>query len=412
MVFSLASGVALAQFRGCPLDDSRCLEDVYSLQCAERGTSAETCKALVTELQIQQRIAPTTAIGQTLGLAFYHLAEIAGDERDKDTQTAYRAIARQVFLNVVSNDASAFDAYTMLSILDRDSTTDHEPTTQSIAWARKAVATGASWLIVQSLARDLLGLGTPETALEAVEIAENDYSKAEPGWDKSRSAAFAYSMYQSANLQFPATVPSGAVDKFVDRVKRDSGWDAALRVLENPAAQPAAVSDALVTVCDMARMFGDEPCLHSIDATAQAAISYPTGPDAQRLADAAAAGMKAAPTGGSIVAPDETTPVLVAWLDRFLTNHLDSLAVLDALATVSRDRDTRRKTRIEIVSRTPDSADARFQLGKVLYDQRRWAEAVPQFVKALELLPPEDQIRQIETRGYLRRAEYEAGNVN
>ena len=403
------SGAAIAQFRGCPVDDYLCLDDVLASRCAERGTSAETCKALVTELQIQQRITPTTAIGETLGLAFYRLADLAFDEGDNDAETAYRAIARQVFLNVVSNDESAGPAYTMLALIDRDSTTDRGATTESMDWARKAVATGANWIVVSGVVRDLLDWGTPEAASEAVEIAVNDYSKAEPGRDKWRSAAIAHETYQTATLRFPATVPPEAVDEFDDRVKQDGNWNSALRVLDDPVARPTAVSDALVAVCNLARIFGDEPCLHGIDATAQAALTYATSPNAQVLADAAAIGMMAAHGPVHMVGQDANRTMLIAWLDRFLDNRLDSLVVLDALATVSIDRDIRRETRIEIVSRDPDSGEARFQLGKVLFDQRRWAEAVPQLEKARELSPPEDQIR---IRSYLRQAEYEAGNLN
>ena len=97
--------------------------------------------------------------------------------------------------------------------------------------------------------------------------------------------------------------------------------------------------------------------------------------------------------------------MLVAWLDEFLSGGLDSLTVSEAIATVSRDRDRRREVRREIVSHDANSGQARFELGKVYYDQRRWAEALVQLELARQLSPPEDQMR---IRSYLRQAEYEA----
>jgi hypothetical protein len=258
----------------------------------------------------------------------------------------------------------------MLSIIDRESISD------SIAWARKAVAAGQSRIVTQGLVSLLLEVGTPQAISEAVEVAANAYSAAEPGRDKWRNAAYAYDTYQTVSRRFPGMLAPETADEFAGRVKQDSNWYAALQVLDDPARRPHSVRDALVTVCHLAGVFGDEPCMYGIEATVQAAIRFPHLPDAQILADAAALGMKAAPQGGSIVSPDTRTPVLIAWLDRFRNNQLDSLVVLDAIATVSRDRDLRRETRLEIVARNPTNGQARFELGKVYYDQQRWAEAV------------------------------------
>jgi hypothetical protein len=402
MALGLTSGVALAQFRGCPVDHSRCLDDVLSSQCAERGTSAETCQALVTELQIQQRATATTAIGETLGSALYHLADLALFEGDRSTEAAYRAIARQVFLDVVSNDESAHGAYTMLAVID------HESIADSIAWARQAVAAGQSWIVLRGLVSRLFQVGTPQAISEATDVAERAYSDAEPGREKWRSAAYAYRTYQLAGLQFPGSVAPGAADEFVDRVRQDSNWDIVSRLLDDPARQPAAMRNALETACHLAGVFGAEPCLRGIEVTVQAVTSHPDSPDAQILADAAAFAMMAAPRGGDIVTPDTRTPTLVAWLNQFLSSGLDSLAVLEAIATVSLDRDRRRGVRREIVARNPNSGQARFELGKVYYDQRYWAEALVQLEMARELSPPEDQMR---IRSYLRQAKYEVGNV-
>jgi hypothetical protein len=376
---------------------------VYSSQCAERGTSVESCQALITELRIQQRVTPTTAIGETLGLALYRLADMASIEGKRDSEATYRAIARQVFLDVVSNDQSAGGAFAMLSVID------HESISDSIAWARKAVAVGQSWIVMRGLVSRLFEMGTPQAISEATEVAKSAYSNAEPGRDKWRSAAYAYGTYQMASLRFPGTVAPGAADEFVSRVRQDSNWAIVSRALDEPARQPAAMPDALETACQLAGVFGDEPCMRGIEATMQAVISDPDSPDAQILADAAAFGMMAAPRGGNIVTPDTITPTLVTWLNQLLSSQLDTLTVLEAIATVSLDRDRRREIRREIVSRNPNSGQARFELGKVYYDQRRWAEALVQLEVARELSPPEDQMR---IRSYLRQAQYEVGDHN
>ena len=262
---------------------------------------------------------------------------------------------------------------------------------------------------MRGLVSRLFEMGTPQAISEATEVAKSAYSNAEPGRDKWRSAAYAYGTYQMASLRFPGTVAPGAADEFVSRVRQDSNWDIVSRALDEPARQPAAMPDALETACQLAGVFGDEPCMRGIEATMQAVISDPDSPDAQILADAAAFGMMAAPRGGNIVTPDTITPTLVTWLNQLLSSQLDTLTVLEAIATVSLDRDRRREIRREIVSRNPNSGQARFELGKVYYDQRRWAEALVQLEVARELSPPEDQMR---IRSYLRQAQYEVGDHN
>ena len=101
--------------------------------------------------------------------------------------------------------------------------------------------------------------------------------------------------------------------------------------------------------------------------------------------------------------PDYNTP-RVKQLEQFVKFGLDSLSVLEAIATISRDPDQWLEARREIVACYPDNGEARFQLGKVYYDRDLWAEAVVQLEFAIELSPPEDQYF---IANYLRQANIE-----
>jgi hypothetical protein len=168
---------------------------------------------------------------------------------------------------------------------------------------------------------------------------------------------------------------------------------------------------ALENACWLIVVFGDEACIPGVGLTVQVAIRLSNTPDAQVLADAAAFGAMAAPPGGSPVSPDTRRPRLTGWLDQLLTSRLDSLVVLDAIASISPDMDRRFEIRREIVVRYPDSGEARFDLAKHHFDRDEWTLARDQFQLAKEMLPPDHEFKWL-VRQYLRIADYEIQRRN
>lgn len=399
-MFGSASGADNAQNKGCSLDNFRCLEELVSSHCYERGTDLQSCQAFAAELQSQHSVAPTTELGEALGLAHYRLSEITDAA---SARAAYRESAREIFLDVVSNDESASGAYLMLSAID------HESLTDSIAWLRKSVATDQSQIAVHSLTSNLLTLGTPAAISEALDVVQGAYSNAKTGPEKWRQAAYVYDTYKGANLRFPGIVSAQRVDRFASRVRRDSSWNAALRTLNGRMIRPASVFSALETVCSLAGVFGEEPCIQSAEAVVEVAISSQDSEHAQRLADAAASGMKTLRGGACMVNCVDSRALLTAWLEQLSSAGLDSLMVLDAIATISPSWDQRLETRREIVARDPNSGQAQFELGKEYFDQNIWAEAITHFEIARGLLPPDDAIN---ITAYLRQANYEVDNID
>ena len=369
-----------------------------SSQCMERGTDIQSCQTLAAELQSQHNVAPTTELGEALGLAHYRLSEIADAA---SARAAYRESAREIFLDVVSTDESASGAYLMLSAID------HEALTDSIAWLRKSVATDQSQIAVYSLISKLLSLGTQEAISEALDIVRDAYSNEKAGPEKWRRASYAYDTYKTANLRFPGIVNSISVDNFASRVRRDSSWNAALRTLNGRMTQPASVFTAFETVCSLAAVFGEEPCLQSAEAVVEVAIRSQNNEHAQLLADAAASGLRAFRGGACMVNCIDNRPPQIAWLEQLSSAGLDSFTVLDAIATISPSWDQRLETRREIVARDPNSGQMQFELGKEYFDQNIWAEAIIHFEMARALQPPDDAIN---ITAYLRQANYEINN--
>lgn len=391
-----ASENTLPQFQGCSVDETRCLENVYYMHCADRGTGFESCLALAQDLLAQRKLTPTTAVGDILGQVYYRLAQMALFARAEEVEEQYRARAREIFLDVIAKDKSAANSYLMLSVIDNDSVE------VSLDWKRKAVELDQKW--ANSLATKLVRTGTADGIAEAIEVVQTAYSKAAPGKEKWRSASYAYATFESIKFQYPNLYDSRAADKFVARVRRDSKWNLVSRILEDPTSAPRFVSDALQTSCGLTDVFGDELCLRAGESVVQAVLDAPNSAYAQTLADAAATGMQAHGGGHCMVdCPDYNTP-RVKQLEQFVKFGLDSLAVLEAIATISRDPDQWLEARREIVARYQDNGEARFQLGKVYYDQKRWAEAIVQLEFAIELSPPEDQYF---IANYLRQASIE-----
>lgn len=389
----LASENTRPQFQGCTVEDSRCLENVYYKHCADRGTDNVSCLALAQELLTQRQLTPTTAVGEILGQVYYRLGQLAIFDRDEDAVEQYQARAREIFLDVIAKDRSAANSYLMLSVIDNDSVED------SLDWQRKAVELDQKW--ANSLATKLVRTGTADGIAEAIEVVRTAYSKAVLGKEKWRSANYAYATFESIKLQYPNLYDSRAADKFVARVHRDSKWNLVSRILKDPASTPQFVSDALETACNLTGVFGNELCLRAGERTVQAVVDAPGSTHAQTLADAAATGMQA--YGGEhciVECPDYNTP-RVKQLEQFAQYGLDSLAVLEAIATISRDPDLWLELRREIVARDPDNGEARFQLGKAYYDRDSWAEAIVQLEFAIELSPHEDQYF---IANYLRQA--------
>lgn len=89
-----ASENTFPQFQGCSVDEARCLENVYYMHCADRGTGFESCLALAQDLLAQRQLTPTTAVGDILGQVYYRLAQMALFARAEDVEEQYRARAR------------------------------------------------------------------------------------------------------------------------------------------------------------------------------------------------------------------------------------------------------------------------------------------------------------------------------
>lgn len=410
VVLGLSIDSATAQFRGCELDDLRCIE--IQIDCRLNEAPVESCLlSFVAELQAQQGVSPSTAIGTTLGSTYFQLAQNADDD---DDEALYLTRAREAFLDVIASDEAAADAYLGLAVIDWDSIDAR------IDWKRKHVAVNPSYFSIRSFIRSLSELRTLEAYSEAIDTARAAYDREEPGESKWQFATLVLGVYESANARVPGTFAPGLVDDFLLTVREDSNWDLLTSALEEPVRDPAAIGDALETACQLTAMYGQEFCMRGIEATVHAAISYPDRPDAQVLADAAALGIMAAPriTGVeelpgrvSVVGADIGTPRLTEWLDELMNSRLDSLVVLDAVASTVRDMNRRFEARREIVSRNPNSGRARFDLAQQYFNRKEWDLALPHLELARELLPPDDEFQNL-VREYLREAEYEirAGN--
>lgn len=405
VALGLSSDPAAAQFRGCELDDSRCISDQIAQQCGVNGATVDSCLAFAAELQVQHGVSPTTAIGATLGGTYFTLAEMADDDAD---EALYLARARETLLDVIANDEAAAEAYGWLAVIDWDSIDAR------IDWKRKQVAVDPSYFNIRSFVRSLPELRTFDAYLEAIDTARAAYHRATPSKDKWRLALLTLGVYQSVNELVPGTFDREA-DEFVSRVREDSNWELITSALAEPARDPASMRDALETVCQLDPMFGEEFCMRGIEATVQAAIRYPDISDAQILADAAAIGVMAAPRitgvvelpgGVRIVNADIGTPRLTAWLNQLVNSRLDSLVVLDAIANTSPDMNRRFEVRREIVSRNPNSGRARFDLAQQHFNRKEWEPAQVQLELARELLPPDDEFQDL-VREYLFKAEYE-----
>jgi tetratricopeptide (TPR) repeat protein len=392
----LINGLASAQVRTCGVDDSTCLESIYASQCAESGASAETCRTWAAELQSHRSVTPTTAIGLALGLTYFRLSETAASEEDA---SAYRDRARAVFLEVVAADPSAGDGYLMLSVIESD------PIERRIGWLRRAVEVDPGRLTVRSLVNELMRLGTLEGILEAIVVADAAYINTGVGRDKWRDATQAWYLRTLTVEQYPEAVDPASAASFAERVRRESGWDDAAQIAAQPSRRPAAVKDALEILCALTGIFGDDVCIRGIEEAVLAATRFPSEPDARILGDAAAAGMKIAPRGGGIVEGSYSrTPLFEHWLDELLREELDSPAVLDALATISRNRERRLQARRDLVARNPADSEAWLELGKIHFDESRWEEALAPLEIARELSSGDDRFL-IES--YLRQAIYE-----
>jgi tetratricopeptide (TPR) repeat protein len=282
------------------------------------------------------------------------------------------------------------------------------------------VAVDPSHFNVRSFVRLLSEKRTLEAYTEAVDTARSVYDRANPENDKWPFAVLTLSVYRSANAQDPGTFDPNLVDEFVARVREDSNEGLITRALADPARDPAAMRYALEAACRLAAIYGQEFCMRGIEATVQAAIRYPDIPDAQILADAAAIGVMAAPRitgvvelGGGVsqVGADIGTPRLTAWLDQLVDSRLDSLVVLDSLASTVHDMNRRFEVRREIVERTPNSGRARFDLAQQYFNRKEWEQALPHLELARELVPPDDEFQDL-VREYVFTAEYEIRNRN
>lgn len=282
-------------------------------------------------------------------------------------------------MDVIASDEAAADAYGMLSLIDSDS------------------------------------IATLDAYSEAIDTARAAYDRAERIEDKWQFAILILGVYESANAQVPGAFAPGLVDEFLLTVREDSNWELLTRALAAPARAPTAMGDALETACQLAAIYGEEFCMRGIEATVHAAIRYPDIPDAQVLADAAAIGIVAAPRitgvvelpgGVRVVGADIGTPRLTEWLDELVNSRLDSLVVLDAVASTVNDLNRRFEVRREIVSRNPNSGRARLDLAQQYFNRKEWELAHVQLELARELLPPDDEFRYL-VREYLFKAEYE-----
>lgn len=405
IVLCVVSIPAAAQFRGCAADDFRCLDDLLSRFCSNPEVTDATvasCRALAEDLNTQQGIAPTTAIGTTLGGSYYSLALRA----DGDAMKAYYLeSARQALLDVIAADDTSPQAYSWLALVDSDSIENR------IEWLRELVVVDPAFLNIRSFVRAHAMLADPEAYSQAIGVARAAYDRAPPGRDKWLLADLLLGYYEFAVVNDSESVEPGPADEFAARVREDSNWNSVSQAIADPAGDPAAMRDALETACQLIPVVGEEPCMLGVATTVQAAIRYPDNPDAQILADAAAFGAMATPSGGDIISPDTRRPRQTAWLDQLLSNRLDSLIVLHAIATITPDLNRRFELRREIVARNPNSGRARLYLAEQLFNRKEWEPARVEFELASELLPPDDEFTWL-VREYLRAVDYQIRNGN
>jgi tetratricopeptide (TPR) repeat protein len=408
IALGLSSEPAAAQFRGCDVDDVRCLDDHIFQYCVEPQATAATCQALAEDLQAQQSISETAAIGTTLGTSFYNLARWSDDDAD---EARYLARARQTLLDVVAEvdvvaeDDAVAEAYVALAVVDADFIEAR------IDWLRQLVAIDPKYSYIGIFSSALSELRTPEAYAEAMDTAIAAYDRAAPGSDKWLLAGLILGYYQSASRRDPGTFELALADEFVARVREDSNWDWIVQVASDPAQNPALMHDALETACHLIRVFGEEVCMRGVETTVQAAIRSPDSSNAQVLADAAAFGAMAAPPGGGPLSPDTRRPWLAGWMEELLDSRLDSLVVLDAVASISPEMDRRFEVRREIVLRNPNSGQARFDLAQQHFNRDEWEPARIELELASEMLPPDDELQWL-VRQYLRTADYEIRSRN
>ncbi len=396
----LAPGdTARADVLGCDDANRRCIDDLYFASCAERGTTRETCEALGREAEGVWTATRTTTAGELLGLVYYELAHVARRADDESVERSYLDRARAVYLAIVDADEGSAVAYSMMAVLDSE-----DPELR-VAWLRKAVAVDPDQANVQFLTSALMNQGTEDAFVEAIDVLQDQYDAAPPGSDKWQWAAAIHNQLSFAELAFDFPVDPGALAELQTRVRRDSDWDEVLAVLSSPSAHAEDIESALETACRLRAFFGTEPCIGGIERTVLAARE-PSEGNAQVLADAAARGIRLAPSAG-MIADEElqaTRRQLAVWLTEFADFGLDSVPVLEVIGRMSETRDRWTEVRQEIVRREPGNGEARFQLGVTFYASERWAEAIDELERARELLP-EDERYQVNT--YLREARYE-----
>jgi len=390
---------ARADVLGCDDTNRRCIDDLYFARCAERGTTRETCEALGREAEAVWTATRTTTAGELMGQVYYQLAELARRADDELVERDYLDRARAVYLAIVDADEESVAAYVMLAVLDS------ENPDQYVAWMRKAVAVDPGRANVRFLTSALMNQATEEAFVEVIDILQGQYDAAPPGIDKWQWAAAIHDRLSFAELAFDFPVDPGALAELQTQVRRDSDWDEVLAVLSSPSAHAEDVESALETACTLRTFFGTEPCINGIERTVLAARE-PSERNAQVLADAAARGIRLAPSAG-MIADEElqaTRRQLAVWLTEFADFGLDSVPVLEVIGRMSETRDRWIEVRQEIVRREPGNGEARLQLGELYYGTERWTEAIDELERARELLP-EDQRYRIDP--YLRQARYE-----
>jgi hypothetical protein len=79
-------------------------------------------------------------------------------------------------------------------------------------------------------------------------------------------------------MQISGTFDPAMADAFRSLVQRDSQWEQVTRAVAEPARDPARMRTALATACDLSLVFGEETCVHGIEATVNAATSFPVFP--------------------------------------------------------------------------------------------------------------------------------------
>lgn len=381
---------ARADVLGCNDADRRCIDQIYSSRCAEVGTSRATCEALAIEAEAIWTTNGSTGAGELLVIVYYRLASMSDDA---SVGHSYLQRSRALALDVVAADPEAVGAMQMLAVLEG------ENREQRIAWLRRVVEIDPDWIRV--LTRALLTQGTREDFLEVLEILEDQFRVAPPGIDRWQGAQAIHS-HLNRSSRFGITTDPATMAELQELVRQESDWDRVLATLSSPSGHAEDVSFALETACTLLGFFGSDPCLDGIERTVLAARA-PNEPNAQILADAAARGITLAPRGG--IAIDEALQArrrqFAQWLDEFAGYGLDSVTVLESIGSIAESSGRWIEVRREIVSREPDDGEARFQLGKVYYDRRHWAESIREFERARELLPEEESYR---IDGYLRQA--------